>query len=130
MDKKVLILFFTRRLAEIVGTLIERQDSDGLKKLMAVIEDIGHLSVNARLRDVIHEVIQAFYHAGTSAARKQLPVCDSLIESLVRIERQISKTDRELYSEINFAKQEIERCLKANTVEEERTSGIQTSDLW
>lgn len=130
LDKKVLIMFLTRRLSETVGRLIETREIDNLKKLMSIMEDIGHLSVTNKMRDVVHEVVQAFYRAGTSAAQQQLAVCDYLIESLVRIERQITKTDRELFSEINFAKQEIERSMKAHTAETEEPSGIQTSDLW
>lgn len=129
-DKKVLILFFIRRLSEMGGALIERQDNAGLKRIVAVMEDIGQLAVTAKMRDVVHEVIQAYYGCGTKAARKEMDACDTAIESLVRIERQISKTDRELFSEVNFAKQEIEQSRVKHAAAAPEDTGIQTSDLW
>lgn len=130
LDKKTLVLYFAKRLSEITSVLVEKQDIHGLKKWTAVLEDVGRLAVARDMRDVVHTSIQAMCQAGTCAAQKQLAVCDSLVDSLVRIEREISKTDRELFSEINFAKQEIEKCQKKYCVEVQKDAGIETSDLW
>jgi len=130
-EKKQLITYFVNSMSGLSGTLITRQDIGSLKKWTGVVEDVGRLAVKQEMRDILHVVIQALYHTGTSAARGSLDTtCNAIIEAMVRIERQISQTDRELFSEINFAKQDIELHLKKHAAPEKTDTGIETSDLW
>jgi hypothetical protein len=130
LDKKLLILYLTKRMSEMPVFLVEKKDFSGLKKWAIVLEDTGRIAVGREMRDVVRVVIQSLYQAGINVAKVQADVCDAIIETLVRMERKLPKTDRELYSEINFAKQEIEQNLKRYRADEAKESRIETSDLW
>jgi len=129
-DKKQLILYFLTRLTELVEIMVENNQTRKLERWIAIVENIGQQAVKQEIREVIHPVIRSFYEAGILTAKKNLDISHSIIESLVRIEHKIARTDRELYGEINFAKQEIERQVKKHTEKEQAPPGIETSDLW
>jgi hypothetical protein len=129
LDKRLLILYLNKRMSEIAVVLNEKKDFSSLKKWATIIEEVGRIAVGREMRNVIRDVIQSLSQAGKNVARVQSDVCDAIIESLVHIERQLPKTDHELYSEINFAKQEIEQDLKRHHTDEVKESGIKTPDL-
>jgi hypothetical protein len=129
LDKRILIAYLTRRMSEISVVLKEKKDFSGLKKWAIIIEDFGKIAVGREMRNVIRDVVQSLYQAGKNVARVQSDVSDAIIESLVHIERQLPKTDRELCSEINSARQEMEQELKRQGTVEAKEPGIKTSDL-
>lgn len=131
LEKRVLLLYMTNSLSNLIITQITVWNTNVLKQWVRIIEDIGHLArLQPFMREVVHTVIHLMCQIGIAAARKELETANHCIEALMRIERQIDKTDRELFSEINFAKQEIESVKEELSPKKVEEKGIQTSDLW
>jgi hypothetical protein len=124
-------LYLTNNLSSLIINQITVWDTAVLKQWVRIIEDIGHLArVQPFMREVVHAVIHLMCEIGIAAARQKLETANHCVEALMRIERQIDKTDRELFSEINFAKQEIEKVKDQFTPKKVEETGINTSDLW
>ena len=130
LDKRRLIKYLTDRLSGVTDVMIANQDHAMINKWCAALEKIGRNAVINKLRDIVNDTIQAFYHVGTLATRNQLDIVSQVIEPLLRIEREVDPGDRELVSEIEYVKKEIEEETQKNTVEDEKETGIDTSDLW
>jgi hypothetical protein len=131
LEKRELILYLTNSLSQLMETRITTWDTSVFNRWVGILEDIGHLSAKRPLlREVIHTVINLMCQIGIAAAKQKLETANNLIEALVRIERNIDKADRELYGEINYAKQEIEAIQEQNKPQDSAESGINTSDLW
>jgi len=131
LEKRVLLLYLTNNLSSLIINQITAWDTAVLKQWVRIIEDIGHLArVQPFMREVVHTVIHLMCEIGIAAARQKLETANHCVDALMRIERQIDKTDRELFSEINFAKQEIETVKEQFTPKKIEESGINTSDLW
>jgi hypothetical protein len=130
MEKKQLILYLTNRLSKLTETPVLVSNITILKQWTGVLEDIGHLSVKQHMLEVIHVIIHVMYQIGITVAKQDHEMANYIIECLVRIEQSIIQKDRGLYSEINYAKQEIQKIQNQYAPKAEEKSSIDTSDLW
>lgn len=130
MEKKQLILYLTNRLSKLTETPVLVSNITILKQWTGVLEDIGHLAVKQHMLEVIHVIIDVLYQIGVTVAKQNHEMANYVIECLVRIEQSIVQKDRGLYSEINYAKQEIQKIQNQYAPKTEEKSSIDTSDLW
>ncbi len=130
MDKKRLIRYLIGRLSGLTEMAVERKDSVIITKWSTVLEEIGRNVVIRKQRAAVHETIQAFYQMGILGAKNELDVTRYAIEPLLRIERELSPDDRELISEVEYARKEIEKSTQKHTPSGEGEGSIDTKDLW
>ncbi len=130
LEKKQLILYLTNRLSRLTETTVLVSNLTILKQWVGVLEDIGHLAIKQNMQEVIHVIIRVMYQIGITVAKQNQEMSNYIIESLVRIEQGIVIKDRGLFSEINYAKQEIQKIQNQYTPKTEEQINIDTSDLW
>lgn len=130
LEKKGQIKFLISRMSVMAEAMITRKNVSMIKNWAMVTEQIGKRAVNNKMRDVIHECIEVFYRIGTMSAREGIDAVNSIIEPLLRMEQELGTRDRDLVSEIEYAKKEVEETARKHMVNGKGDTGINTSDLW
>ncbi len=130
LDKKRMIRYLISRLSALTEMIVEKRDHTLVMKWTAVLEEIGRNVIIRKMRAAAHESIQAFHHMGTLSAKNEWDITRYVVESLLRMEREVVPNDREMLSEIEFAKKDIEKIAQKYISKGDEETGIKTSDLW
>lgn len=130
LDKKRLTRYLIISLSRLSEKMVEKHDMATVKKWSTVLEEIGRNVIVHRQRNAAHEAIEAFYHMGTLSAKSGWDVTRYIVEPLLRMEREINPSDRELIGETEYAKREIEDATRKYVTTADKETGIKTSDLW
>lgn len=129
-DKRRLIRHLIGSLAGLTEMAVAKQERALIRKWSVLMEEIGRAAISHKFRDEAHRSIQAFYHMGTLGAQNGVDATGYVVESLVRMEREVGAGDRELLGEIEYAKKEVEGSRRKHGAAEKEEGGIDTSDLW
>lgn len=130
LDKNRTIKYLVGCISGLSEMMVKNQDQAMVREWTAVLGEIGRRAIAQKMREVAHESIHAFYHIGTLSAKKGFDITSLVVEPLIRMEREIAPDDRELISEIEYAKKEIEESVQKYIKKGKEETGIETSDLW
>ncbi len=129
LRKKGLIIHLLDALMELGKMIVEKRSGTLTTRYLSVVEGTGISAIREKIREASHHVVLALCEFGCALARNGEASARYAVESLIRLEREAG-VDRELVSEIDFAKKQVESCIAPEAGNEKGTAGLDTSDLW
>jgi hypothetical protein len=110
-EKRRIMRHFSTCLAETGMEALKKGDLATTDQCLELLESLGHDAGTRRLGDVVLHIVRHMQVLGIAAAPADPDTARRVVRALLRVERGISTSEREVVAATEFAKGKIERVL-------------------